>query len=361
MTNEELYRYSRHLLLPEIGHEGQEKLKKSRVLVIGAGGLGCPCLQYLAAAGVGYIGVIDDDVVDVSNLQRQILFDVDDVGKSKALCAVEMLSKNNPFITFDAYDYRLDTSNAIELFRQYDIVVDGSDNFATRYLVNDASVLTETPLVYGSIYKFEGQVSVFNYKEGPSYRCLFPQAPEPGDVPGCGEIGVLGVLPGVVGNFQANEVLKIILEIGSVLQGKLLIYNLLFNNQLVIDLDKVQDEIDAVLELGEDEFEEFDYQMFCGVDEVPSISVSELLVNEKGYRLIDIREKNELPRLKKLEVEELPISNWSNDLLTFEKTVVFCQGGTRSRALVKQLIEAGFANVFNLQGGVNELMKEGAV
>lgn len=357
MTNEELYRYSRHLLLPEIGHEGQEKLKKSRVLVIGAGGLGSPCLQYLSAAGIGFIGVIDDDVVDESNLQRQILFSANDVGKSKAKAAVDRLLSLNPLINCEAYNYRLDTTNAIELFRQFDIVVDGSDNFSTRYLVNDASIITETPLVYGSIFKFEGQVSVFNYDNGPSYRCLFPQAPEPGEVPGCGEVGVLGVLPGIIGSLQANEVLKMILGIGEVLKGKLLVYNLLVNNQLTIDLEKVDQEIENIIEMGEEGFEEMNYQHFCGIDQVPSISAQEFLNNRLKYVAVDIREKSELPRLDKYEVEIYPQTTWSNEFLTDKKTVLICQGGLRSRALVKQLIEAGFDNVINLQGGVNELMK----
>ncbi len=358
MTNEELYRYSRHLLLPEIGNEGQEKLKKARVLVIGAGGLGSPCLQYLAAAGVGFIGVIDDDVVDVSNLQRQILFSTDDIGEKKAESAVKRLLKINPLINCESYSYRLDTSNSIELFRQYDVVVDGSDNFATRYLVNDASVITNTPLVYGSIYKFEGQVSVFNYDDGPSYRCLFPQAPEPGEVPGCGEVGVLGVLPGVIGNLQANEALKIILGIGDVLKGKLLMYNLLSNNQLVIDLTKVQAEIDKIVEKGEEGFEEMDYEYFCGIDQVPSVSVFDFLIKPEDYNIIDIREESELPRLKEYDVKVSPLSTWSNDLLVKRRTVIICQSGVRSRLLVKELIESGFDQVANIEGGVNELMKQ---
>lgn len=357
MTNKELYRYSRHILLPEIGQEGQEKLKKARVLVIGAGGLGSPCLQYLAAAGIGSLGVIDDDVVDDSNLQRQILFTTDDIGKNKAECVVQTLSSLNPFIQVEAHCFRLDISNAVELFRQYDVVVDGSDNFATRYLVNDASLLTNTPLVYGSIYKFEGQISVFNYKEGPSYRCLFPHPPEVGEVPGCGEVGVLGVLPGIIGSLQANEVLKILLSIGQVLKGKLLIYDMLSSDQNVVDFSRVQEEIDQVLEKGEEGFEETDYQEFCGLDTVPFISVKDFLIAKNQFFVIDIREKNELPRLDQYDVKVRPQSSWSDNVLTDKKTILVCQSGVRSRALVKQLLESGFNNVVNLQGGVNELMK----
>jgi len=212
-------RYSRHILLDKVGLAGQEKLKSAKVLVIGAGGLGCPILQYLTAAGVGTIGIIDFDVVDETNLQRQILFNVDDVGKSKAQCAQVHLSKQNPFVNFQVYNERINTQNALELFNQYDIIVDGTDNFSTRYLVNDSCVIANKPLVYGAIFKFEGQVAVFNYNNGPTYRCLFPEPPKAGSVPNCSDVGVMGVLPGLIGTQQANETIKIILQIGEVLSG----------------------------------------------------------------------------------------------------------------------------------------------
>ena len=217
-------------MLSEIGITGQKKLKDSKVLVIGAGGLGCPVLQYITAAGVGSIGIIDFDVVDVSNLQRQILYSTNDIGANKAAAAKERLNALNPLINIIAYEYKLSNKNALELFSQYDIIVDGSDNFSTRYLVNDACVLTEKPLVYGAIHKFEGQVTVFNFEQGPSYRCLFPEAPSPDSAPNCSETGVLGVLPGIIGVYQANEVLKIILGIGESLSGKLLLIDALKNN-----------------------------------------------------------------------------------------------------------------------------------
>ncbi|MBT8253048.1 MAG: HesA/MoeB/ThiF family protein, partial [Bacteroidia bacterium] len=218
-------RYNRHIVLPEIGKQGQNKISAARVLVIGAGGLGCPVLMYLAAAGVGTLGIIDFDVVEESNLQRQVLFGNSSLGLNKALMAKERLNDLNPTINIDAYPERLTSVNALDLFNNYDIVVDGSDNFGTRYLVNDASIITKTPLVYGAIYKFEGQLSVFNYDEGPSYRCLFSTPPKAGTVPNCDEIGVLGVLPGIIGTMQANEVLKIILQNEGVLSGRLLCYD----------------------------------------------------------------------------------------------------------------------------------------
>ncbi|MEI6509301.1 MAG: HesA/MoeB/ThiF family protein, partial [Bacteroidota bacterium] len=218
----ELKRYNRHIILPEIGLEGQQKLKLAKVLVIGAGGLGCPLLQYLAAAGVGTIGVVDSDTVDESNLHRQILYSSNEVGKNKADIAAKKLSELNPFIKITPIVSYLNSENALQLFSDFDIIIDGSDNFATRYLVNDACVILNKPFVSGSIYKFQGQISVFNYHEGPTYRCLYP---EPGDIPNCAEVGVLGVLPGIVGCLMANETIKMIIGNGEVLSGKLLVFD----------------------------------------------------------------------------------------------------------------------------------------
>lgn len=219
-------RYNRHIILSEIGQQGQDKISNAKVLVVGAGGLGCPILQYLTAAGIGTIGIIDFDVVDISNLQRQVLFGSSSLGQNKAEAAKQRLKDLNNTISIISYPKKLTYKNAITLFNQYDIIVDGTDNFETRYLVNDACIITNKPLVFGAIYKFEGQISVFNYKNGPSYRCLFPNPPN-GTVPNCSEIGVLGVLPAIIGSMQANEILKIILGIGNVLSGKLLCYNAL--------------------------------------------------------------------------------------------------------------------------------------
>ena len=240
-------RYSRHIILSEIGQEGQNKLSKAKVLVIGAGGLGCPVLQYLTAAGIGCIGIVDFDIVEISNLQRQVLFGTSSLGENKAEAAKKRLEDLNDTISITAYSEKLTHKNAIDLFNQYDIIVDGTDNFATRYLVNDAAIITNKPLVFGAIYKFEGQVSVFNYNNGPSYRCLFPSPPKKDAIPNCSEIGVLGVLPGIIGNMQANEVLKIILGLGKVLSGELLCYNALNNQIVTLKIKRSASTIETIL------------------------------------------------------------------------------------------------------------------
>ena len=240
-------RYHRQIILPEIGEEGQKKLNAAKVLVIGAGGLGCPVLQYLSGAGIGTIGIIDFDVVETSNLHRQVLYGKNDVGTNKALAAKKRLSDLNPDIVINVYPEKLTVKNALTLFADYDIVIDGSDNFSTRYLVNDACIITGKPLVYGAIFKYQGQVSVFNYNNGPSYRCLFPEPPSAGTVPSCSEIGVIGVLPGIIGSFQANEVLKMILGIGEVLDGKLMMYDSLSTQFSTFSIQRVASQIESVL------------------------------------------------------------------------------------------------------------------
>ena len=231
-------RYSRHIALNEIGVRGQEKISKAKVLVVGAGGLGCPVLQYLAAAGIGTLGIVDFDVVEESNLQRQILYGTSTTGENKALAAKKKLEDLNPTISIDAIPEKLAYSNVVSLFNQYDIIVDGSDNFETRYLINDAALITNRPVVFGAIFKFEGQLSVFNYNNGPTYRCLFPVPPTKENIPNCSEVGVLGVLPGIVGSMQANEVLKIVLGIGEVLSGKLCCYNSKTNDFQILLIQK---------------------------------------------------------------------------------------------------------------------------
>ncbi|MDE0820219.1 MAG: molybdopterin-synthase adenylyltransferase MoeB, partial [Opitutales bacterium] len=262
MDNAQLERYSRHLLLPEVGMAGQEKLLAAKVLIVGAGGLGCPSLLYLAAAGVGRLGIVDFDKVDASNLQRQVLYGTGDVGQLKVEVAKARIESINPDVQVDCHPVRLDSANALDLFQEYDLVVDGTDNFATRYLVNDACVLTGTPNVYGSIFRFEGQVTVFAHSDGPCYRCLFPQPPNPGEVPNCAEGGVLGVLPGMVGVAQATEAVKLILGKGSPLLNRLLIYDALEMRwkELKIKPDPecpVCGENPSVTEL-------IDYEEFCG-------------------------------------------------------------------------------------------------
>ncbi|MGY6649061.1 molybdopterin-synthase adenylyltransferase MoeB [Wenyingzhuangia sp. IMCC45574] len=327
--------YSRHLLLSEIGIEGQEKLKAAKVLVIGAGGLGCPILQYLTAAGVGTIGIVDGDTVDVTNLQRQILYTVDDIGKSKARSAANRLKQLNPYVKFSIHDFFINTENALLLFSEYDIIVDGSDNFQTRYLCNDAAVLTNKPLVFGSIFKFEGQVSVFNYKEGPTYRCLYPEPPKSGSVPSCSEIGVLGILPGIVGSYQANEVVKIICEVGDILSGKLLTINTLTNQNFVLGFNKNQ--AIKVTEL-------IDYDFFCGVDketDINTVTYYELkdLLHKNLVELIDIRTstEREIYHIGGKHIPEEDIRN--NPLLLNSKTpiVLYCESGNRSAKLIKDL------------------------
>lgn len=356
LSSEEKERYSRHILLSEVGEKGQEELKSAKVLVIGAGGLSCPALQYLTAAGVGKIGVIDFDVVDESNLQRQILFSVDDIGKNKAQQAIERLRKLNPFIEFDCYPEKLTPQNAIRIFESYDIVLDGSDNFSTRYMVNDACIILRKPLVYAAIHKFEGQVSVFNYQGGPSYRCLFPTPPEVGTVQNCSEVGVLGVLPGIIGAMQANEVVKIILGIGKVLSGKLSIINILLNTSYVLDIAKNQDEIDAVL-ANKEIFPVTDYDFFCGVKthQNEEIAVDELkaIIGKESLTIIDVREFYETPKVEELNALNIPLGELEEaEIITEKPIVVFCQHGIRSQKAAEILKKKGFPNVRSLKGGI---------
>lgn len=360
LSAEEQNRYSRHIILPEIGIAGQEKLKLAKVLVVGAGGLGCPALQYLTAAGVGTIGIVDDDIVDESNLQRQILFDIDDVKKQKASVAAKKLKLQNPLVGFTSHVIRLTSANALDIISHYDLVIDGSDNFPTRYLVNDACVMVNKPLVFGSIFKFEGQVSVFNYKNGPTYRCLFPEPPV--DSPNCAEIGVLGVLPGIIGTLMANEALKIILCIGEVLAGKLFILNALDFYTQIISFEKNPENL-AIKSL-------IDYENFCTspsvtsspgsgkMSEVKEISVYELqeLIKHKcDFQLIDVREVNEF-RASNMQGENIPLDSIEKNIETISRTkqvIVHCQMGGRSKKAIEFLQQKfGFTNLYNLTGGI---------
>ncbi len=353
----EKYRYSRHLLLDEVGAHGQEKLKAAKVLVVGAGGLGCPVLQYLTAAGVGTIGIIDFDKVDETNLQRQILFTMNDVGINKAIAAKVRLEQLNPYTDINSIDQKLTTENALELFSQYDIVVDGTDNFSTRYLVNDACVLANKPLVYGAIYKFEGQVSVFNYNNGPSYRCLFPEAPEAGSVPNCSEIGVIGVLPGIIGTQQANEVIKIILEIGKPLSGKLLTYDALNATQLIVNLTRNEKQVKIAQQI---DLKTYDYDYFCGIkkdDTMNEISVQELknLLEKEDLQIIDVRESHEMPKVEALKALNIPLQTIPQNMGKIakdKKVIIHCQHGVRSMHAIDFLQQNGFDNLYNLTGGI---------
>ncbi len=357
-STKELLRYNRHIILPEIGIEGQQKLKSAKVLVIGAGGLGCPVLQYISAAGVGTIGILDFDEVSESNLHRQILFTPQDVGRSKAVVASEKLKTQNPFSTFIVHEEKLTSENALDIFKDYDIVVDGSDNFPTRYLVNDACVILNKVLVFGSIFKFDGQVTVFNHKNGPTYRCLFPEPPKPQDVPNYAQIGVLGVLPGMIGTMQANETIKVITGMGEPLSGKLFYFDALSMSSQVLEFDKT-DYATSITEL-------IDYEDFCHVGEdnsdvIASISVDELealLSSEEDIQLIDVREPFEYDLCKIENAPLMPlgkIGTFVSQIDRNKKTVVYCHHGMRSASAITELQkEYGFSDLLNLEGGIHE-------
>ncbi len=348
-------RYNRHIVLSEIGQNGQDKLSSAKVLVVGAGGLGCPVLQYLAAAGVGTIGIIDFDVVELSNLQRQVLFGTSSLGKNKAKAAKERLKDLNDSINITAYAERLTPQNAISLFQNYDIIVDGSDNFETRYLVNDASIITNKPLVFAAIYKFEGQVSVFNYNNGPSYRCLFPNPPKQGSIPNCSDIGVLGVLPGIIGSMQANEVLKIILGIGDVLSGEIFCYNALTLQNSVIKINKSEETIQSVLKT-KNNFNKTKIDFNC-VSQIKVASIEDLW-SEKNIQFIDVRELDEKPKIEGLEVIHIPLGQLENRLHHLDSTktkALFCQSGIRSKRAVLLLQQHDVQNCFSIIEGASEI------
>ena len=353
----ETNRYSRHLLLPEIGLAGQQRLKAARVLVVGCGGLGCPVLQYLAAAGVGTLGLLDFDTVDDSNLQRQVLYATADVGRPKAVVAAEKLAAQNPFITLRTHQVLLSRENALALFADYDVVVDCSDNFATRYLVNDACVVLGRPLVFGAIFKFEGQVSVFNHQNGPTYRCLYPEPPAPGDAPSCAEIGVLGVLPGLLGTMQAAEALKIILELGEVLSGRLLLVDALSMRFQTIAFRAVgaNQQLTALAP---------DYAAFCGEAPLaaaparaPELSADELKAWRRSGRplqLLDVREPHEAAR-RSIGGQLLPLGQLGErvaELAPDVPVVVHCASGVRSQKAALLLLAQGFGDVYSLRDGL---------
>jgi molybdopterin/thiamine biosynthesis adenylyltransferase/rhodanese-related sulfurtransferase len=370
LSNEEIARYSRHLIMPEVALDGQKKLKQARVLTIGAGGLGSPLAMYLAAAGVGTIGIVDFDVVDESNLQRQIIHGTSDVGRKKMESARNTIQDINPNVKVEAYEEPLTSENALDIFKDYDIIVDGTDNFPTRYLVNDACVLLGKPNVYGSIFRFEGQASVFYAEEGPCYRCLYPEPPPPGLVPSCAEGGVLGILPGAIGVIQATETVKLVLGIGEPLIGRLLLYDALGMSFREMKLRKdpncpVCGESPTVTEL-------IDYQEFCGVPQaqaaeqengVPEITVEELkskLDNGENVNVLDVREPHEY-EVANLGARLIPLAELPERLAELdqdENLAVHCKTGGRSARAVKLLQDAGFQNVYNVKGGINAWSEE---
>jgi adenylyltransferase/sulfurtransferase len=355
-------RYQRHILLPEIGWEGQEKLRQARVLVVGAGGLGCPVLQYLVAAGVGTIGIVDHDVVSLSNLQRQVLYTTESVGRLKVDAAKEALLAQNPDTTIHTFPEKFTVENAASLLSSYDFVIDCTDNLKARYLINDACIQAGKPFVYGSIHRFEGQVSVFNYQDGPTYRCLFDEgAAEP---PNCAEVGVLGVLPGIIGTYQALEAIKLITGIGELLSGKLLMVNTLYNTHRIIKfkrriqvttLDDVRAMIQQEQDLGQDTMWYIDSQ---GEFRKPiSPQLTQWLKNPDVV-FIDVREQalanNIFPEDKTQHIPLSQLAGYVDDLPQDKTLVVFCQSGRMSSLAVQMLTQQyGFVNVENLEGGVN--------
>ncbi|KAF2340880.1 HesA/MoeB/ThiF family protein [Flavobacterium tistrianum] len=336
--------YNRQIILPEIGEEGQEKLSKSKVLVIGAGGLGAAILPYLAAAGVGEIGIVDQDVIEISNLQRQVIYKTAAVGKSKVKEAKAMITELNPLVKVKAVSEKLSGRNAISLFYNYDIIVDATDNIAIKYLINDACLVTHKPMVYGSIFRFQGQVSVFNYQNGPTYRCLYPD--ENLNTLNCEEAGVLGVSVGIIGMFQANEVLKMILGIGEVLNGKILVYNTLNNEQQKYDFDKSDFQI-----ITRETFEE-KYNK-CKVEEVSFESVLNEMDNDEVL-FLDVRNADESPKINIKNQIQIPLMNLEKEIEKLDKNkkiYVFCQYGIRSKIAFELLQKHRFKNIKSIAGG----------
>ena len=380
LSNPEILRYSRHLLIPEVGLHGQEKLKASSALVIGTGGLGSPVALYLAAAGVGRIGLVDYDVVDSTNLQRQVIHGTSTVGKLKVESARDRLLDLNPLIQVDVYNEPFTSDNAMRIAKAYDVLIDGTDNFPTRYLTNDVCVFLGKPNVYGSIYRFDGQASVFYAKEGPCYRCLFPEPPPPGLVPSCAEGGVLGVLPATIGSVQATEALKLLLGIGESLIGKLLLYNAL---DMTFDFIKLKKNPNCrVCGPNADVKELIDYEEFCGVPghdhedgsagadwDITAADLSSRLTRDASTSLsagpnlllLDVREPHELQISALPGAVNLPLGELAarlSELDTAREMIVFCKSGTRSTRALELLVSAGFKKVKNLQGGINSWAKD---
>ena len=368
LSPEEFIRYSRHLSLPEVGIEGQTKIKSSKVLVVGAGGLGSPVSLYLAAAGIGTIGMVDFDIVDESNLQRQVLFGMDQIGKSKLESAKERLTNLNPHTNYILHETALSSENALDIIKDYDIVVDGTDNFPTRYLVNDACVILNKPNVYGSIYRFDGQISVFNHENGPCYRCLYPSPPPPNLVPSCAEGGVLGVLPGIIGTMQANEALKLILGIGDLMVNRFLLFDALTFEFNELKIHKNNDCVScgdnpSITKL-------IDYKQFCGIESVnEKVAFSELEATELQQQLdngaspiiIDVREDFELEISKiegSLHIPMNQIPNRLNELNPENDYVIICRTGVRSLQICEFLSNQNFRSIANLSGGINEWAKK---
>ncbi|MDT4921936.1 MAG: sulfur-carrier protein adenylyltransferase/sulfurtransferase [Pseudonocardiales bacterium] len=366
LTTEEVRRYSRHLIIPDVAMDGQKRLKNAKVLCIGAGGLGSPALMYLAAAGVGTLGIVEFDVVDESNLQRQIIHGQSDIGRSKAESARDSVREINPLIQVNVHEVRLDSSNVLELFSQYDLIVDGTDNFATRYLVNDACVLLGKPYVWGSIYRFDGQASVFWAEHGPCYRCLYPEPPPPGMVPSCAEGGVLGVLCASIGSIQATEAIKVLAGVGEPLLGSLMVYDALEMTYRKIKVRKdpncaVCGEHPTVTEL-------IDYEAFCGVvseeaqeaaagSTITAQELKDLIDSDKPIFLVDVREPAEweivsIPGATLIPKDEILRGDALSGLPQDRQIVMYCKTGVRSAETLAAVKRAGFSDAVHVQGGV---------
>ncbi|MBV8897119.1 MAG: molybdopterin-synthase adenylyltransferase MoeB [Acidobacteriaceae bacterium] len=363
LTNEEIARYSRHLILPEVGMEGQLKLKQGKVLLIGAGGLGAPLGLYLAAAGIGRIGLVDFDVVDASNLQRQVIHGTPDIGRKKIDSAADRMREINPNLTIDKFDTGLTSDNALRILKDYDVVVDGTDNFPTRYLVNDACVLLKKPNVYGSIFRFEGQATVFAYEDGPCYRCLYPEPPPPGLVPSCAEGGVLGILPGLIGVIQATETVKLLLGTGETLKNRLLLYDALHMRFRELRLRKDPD--CPVCGIHPTVTKLIDYQEFCGIkpmstqttqpDQIDAVELKQKLDRGDNFWLIDVREAHEWQIARIPGATLIPLGDLPKRLAELDPNaeyVMQCKSGGRSQKAVDLLKQSGFKNVRNMTGGI---------
>ncbi len=372
LSHSEIHRYSRHLLIPEVGLEGQKKLKAASVLVIGTGGLGSPVALYLAAAGIGRIGLVDYDVVDFSNLQRQVIHGQSSLGQQKVESARARMLDINPDIRVDAYNEPFTSENAFRIAEPYELIIDGTDNFPTRYLSNDLAVLTGKPNVYGSIFRFDGQVSVFHAKEGPCYRCLFPEPPPPGLVPSCAEGGVLGILPGTIGTLQATEAIKLILGIGESLIGKLLLYNAL---DMSFDFVKLRKNPNCKVCGSNPEITELiDYEEFCGMPmhdhdegsagadwDITARELADRLSQGNDIKIIDVREPHELEISHLAGAILIPLGQLASrlsELNSADEIVLICKAGTRSTRALEILHSAGFRKIKNLKGGINAWAQE---
>jgi molybdopterin/thiamine biosynthesis adenylyltransferase/rhodanese-related sulfurtransferase len=352
LSDAEKERYSRHLLIPNIDIAGQERLINAKVLCVGAGGLGSPTIMYLAAAGIGEIGIVDFDRVDISNLQRQIIHTQDDIGKSKALSAKEKVASLNPEIRINTYEVKLDSSNAVEIFKNYDLIIDCTDNFATRYLINDAAAILSKPYIWGSIYRFDGQASVFWAVNGPCYRCMHPTPPAPGSVPSCAEGGVLGVLCGIIGSIQSNEAIKLITGIGKSLLGTLLIYDALDSSYKKVEIKK---SVTCPICSGKQKELLPNYEEFCGLGD--AITPAQLATRENDYCLVDVREPEEHAALSIPGAVLIPKGKFEDGsafaLLPNDREIILhCRSGIRSAKCLELVKAAGFNNSKHLQGGI---------